>query len=175
MQIITPTADHVPALAQLAAQTFTETFAHLYPFEDLQAFLRRSYNHDALTAEVSRPDNVWRMVVDDLGAGLAYLQCGPVSLPHSDADPAAQGEIKRLYVRETMQGKGLGRQFMTMALDWLGERYGDAPQWVGVWSENLKAQALYNSYGFEKAGDYRFAVGSTLDEEFILRRVPQDN
>ena len=34
---------------------------------------------------------------------------------------------------------------MTIALDHLGERYGDAPQWLGVWSENLRAQALYRS------------------------------
>ncbi len=172
MQIITPTADHVPALAQLAAQTFSETFAHLYPIEDLQAFLRKSYGHDALTTEIAQPGQFWRMLVDDTGAGVAYLQCGPVSLPHLEADPSRQGEIKRLYVRQTMQGKGLGRQFMTMALDWLKERYGDAPQWIGVWSENHKAQALYGSYGFQRVGEYQFPVGSTLDDEFILRRNP---
>jgi RimJ/RimL family protein N-acetyltransferase len=40
-----------------------------------------------------------------------------------------------------------------------------------VWSQNHKAQKLYISAGFEKVGDYLFAVGETRDEEFILRKA----
>ena len=61
---------------------------------------------------------------------------------------------------------------MDRALGWLGERYGEAPQWIGVWSENLRAQSLYRAYGFEKAGEYIFPVGETQDLEFIFRRNP---
>ena len=46
------------------------------------------------------------------------------------------------------------------------------PQWIGVWSDNFKAQALYKAYGFERVGEYKFPVGKTLDDEFILRRRP---
>jgi len=41
-----------------------------------------------------------------------------------------------------------------------------------VWSENLRAQSLYRGYGFEKAGEYSFPVGETLDRELIFRRIP---
>jgi len=101
---------------------------------------------------------------------VAYLHCGPVTLPHADADPITQGELKRLYVHSSQQGKGLGKTLMTVAAGWLSETYGDAPQWIGVWSQNHKAQALYMSQGFEKVGGYQFAVGKTMDDEFILRR-----
>jgi diamine N-acetyltransferase len=75
-------------------------------------------------------------------------------------------------VRADQQGKGLGRLLMGVALDHLHDRYGDAPQWLGVWSENHRAQSLYRSHGFEKAGEYDFPVGATLDREFIFRRRP---
>ena len=102
----------------------------------------------------------------------AGTQVGPVTLPHPEADSARDGELKRLYVRATHQGQGLGRLLMDMALAEMGDRYGQAPQWIGVWSENHKAQALYAACGFVRVGAYQFAVGETMDDEFILRRQP---
>jgi ribosomal protein S18 acetylase RimI-like enzyme len=54
---------------------------------------------------------------------------------------------------------------------WL-ERDGPRTIWIGVWSENHGAQRFYARQGFEKVGEYGFAVGSTVDREFILRRTP---
>jgi ribosomal protein S18 acetylase RimI-like enzyme len=162
---------HIPVLSQLACDTFSETFAHLYPPEDLQAFLLKSYAPEKLAAEVADTAQFWRIVYDG-DAAVAYLHCGPVGLPHPDADPAQAGELKRLYVHSSQQGKGLGKTLLAMAMDWMSETYGDALQWIGVWSENHKAQALYLSHGFEKVGAYQFPVGTVLDDEFILRRQP---
>ena len=171
MTLLPVTPDLVPALSTLAIDSFTETFGHLYPREDLEAFLRKSYAHDALLADIHDPAQYWRIVLDDSGAGVAYMQCGKVGLPHPDARPGFEGELKRLYVHSS-QGKGLGRTLLSAAIAHLTERFGDAPQWIGVWSENHKAQALYASFGFHRVGAYQFSVGNTLDDEFILRRIP---
>jgi ribosomal protein S18 acetylase RimI-like enzyme len=171
MRILPVEPHHVPALSQLAMDTFVETFGHLYPPEDLSAFLEKSYASERLATEITDPAQFWRIVYEGDDA-VAYLQCGPVSLPHADADPAREGELKRLYVHSSQQGKGLGKKLLTIAMNWMNETYGDAAQWIGVWSQNHKAQALYLSYGFETAGAYQFAVGKTLDDEFILRRQP---
>jgi ribosomal protein S18 acetylase RimI-like enzyme len=101
------------------------------------------------------------------------MQCGKVGLPHPDVRPSFEGELKRLYVHSSQQGKGLGRTLLSAAIDHMAERFGDAPQWIGVWSENHKAQALYASFGFHRVGAYQFSVGNTLDDEFILRRIPR--
>ena len=52
---------------------------------------------------------------------------------------------------------------------WL-ERDGACDLWIGVWSENYGAQKFYGRHGFEKVGEYGFAVGKTIDREFILKR-----
>lgn len=172
MRVHAVTAADIPALSDLAVDTFTETFGHLYPPDDLQAFLNKHYTPEALAAEMAEAGQFWRMIVDDSGAAVAYLQCAPVGLPHPDARPDREGEIKRLYVRASAQGIGLGKQLMHLALAHFAAQYGDAPQWIGVWSENRRALGLYGSYGFEKVGEYQFPVGGTLDDEFILRRQP---
>jgi ribosomal protein S18 acetylase RimI-like enzyme len=41
---------------------------------------------------------------------------------------------------------------------------------LGVFSENLGGQKFYARQGFEKIGEYYFAVGDHRDHEFILRR-----
>ncbi len=171
MRILPVEPLHIPALSQLAIDTFVETFGHLYPPEDLEAFLNKSYAPAKLAVEIADTRQFWRIVYEGDDA-VAYLQCGPVGLPHPEADPAQAGELKRLYVHSSQQGKGLGKMLLTIALDWLSQTYGQNPQWIGVWSENYKAQALYLSRGFEKVGAYQFPVGQTLDDEFILRRKP---
>ncbi len=98
---------------------------------------------------------------------MGYVQAGPCTLPHSQVTPDC-GEVKRLYVRQQVQGSGLGSRLLTTALEWL-----EAPSrrlWIGVWSLNHGAQRLYRRHGFERVGAYQFPVGNTLDDEFILAR-----
>ena len=171
MQIVTPTLEDVPRLRQLMQATFIETFGHLYPARDLSAFLTTAYSSGAVTAEISASQNFWRMILDEDGRPAAYLECVPGHLPHPECTPE-HGEIKRVYVLERHQGKRLGHQLMQIALKHLADRYPDAPQWLGVWSENLKAQRLYQAYGFEKVGEYTFPVGNTEDRDFIFRKQP---
>ncbi|HEX7800451.1 MAG TPA: N-acetyltransferase [Asticcacaulis sp.] len=172
MRIVPVEPDHIRALSELAQVSFTETFGYLYPPEDLAHYLHKAYAGPALAAEAADPLQFWRIAFDEDGRAAGYLQCGPVSLPHPDADPSREGELKRLYIHSDFQGRGLGRGLLNLALAHLSERYGAAAQWIGVWSRNHKAQKLYASAGFEKVGDYLFAVGDTRDAEFILRKAP---
>jgi ribosomal protein S18 acetylase RimI-like enzyme len=165
--------DDAPALAALAEATFIETFgpdgfAIPYPADDLADFLRASYAPERVAAWIADPaETVW--VAEDAGGVLvAYAEVGPNTLPHPEAKPG-EGELKRIYVRRSAQGTGLGRALLELSLQRLDPR-GEARIWLGVWSGNLKAQRLYARYGFAKAGEYEFRVGRTRDREFILRR-----
>ena len=93
---------------------------------------------------------------------------GPCGLPHAEVTPAC-GELKRIYLLKAWQNGGLGRRLFAETLDWL-QAAGPRAIWIGVWSENFGAQRLYRRRGFEKVGEYGFAVGQTIDREFILRR-----
>lgn len=158
-------AEDAADLARLARHTFSETFGHQYPPEDLAAFVAR-YTPDLFGRILSDPAHrLW--IVREKGQAIGYAHAGPCELPHLDVT-ATCGELKRLYVRQDAQNGGLGTALLREALTWLA-----APGrklWVGVYAENHRAQRLYAQHGFRKVGEYEFIVGGTRDPEFIFCR-----
>lgn len=161
------TIDDADTVSSLGARTFAETFAHLYPSQDLEAFLAYAYGLERTRNDLADPAKATWLLEDD-GEAVGYVLAGPCDLPHPEVKPE-HGELKRLYVLRSHQGGGTGSRLLHTALDWL-ERDGPRPLWIGVWSENLGAQRLYERMGFAKVGEYFFPVGETRDLEFILRR-----
>jgi GNAT superfamily N-acetyltransferase len=154
-------------LVEIGRTTFAETFGHLYPPQDLAAFLAEAHSLQRAQADLADPAKAaWLAEVD--GEAVGYALAGPCKLPHPQAT-ADCGELERIYLRAGRQGGGVGSRLLDAALAWLVK---DGPRqlWIGVWSENLGAQRLYARRGFEVAGTYEFIVGETRDRELIMRR-----
>lgn len=158
--------DDAPTLATLGAATFTETFGHLYPPQDLQAFLLEAHSVKAWSRALSQRA-VWLAALPDT-TPVGFIAVGPCKLPIENREPEA-GEIHQLYVLARHHNLRLGSRLMDVGLAWL-DSHARAPVYVGVWSENFGAQRFYRRYGFDKVGEYGFPVGRTVDREFILRR-----
>lgn len=162
----------IPALADLKLVTFRQTFLEEgfgipYPPADLALFETDSYSEAAVAGEIADPaKRTW--VAEQAGQLIGYVQIGPCKLPHPEASPD-HGELYQLYVRREAQGLKLGKALLLLSLDHLAATR-PGPIWLGVWSGNERAQAVYRAGGFEKVGDYRFRVGSWYDEEYIFRK-----
>ena len=160
------------ALSAFSCRTFVETFVEgfnvPYPQADLERFFQESFGEDALRSRIEDSESVFWIAERD-GDLLAPCHAGPNGLPHADAKPGEM-ELRRLYVSKDAQGLGLGTTLMKQALEWM-QAHTTGALWIGVWSGNLKAQKLYNAYGFEKVGEYQYPVGDWMDDEFILRRA----
>ncbi len=155
------------ALAHIGRATFTETFSHLYPPQDLADFLTDSHNLERTHQELSDPlQAAW--LVEQEGLVVGYAQAGPCKLPHLEVSPA-DGELKRIYLLSAHRGHGAGSRLLAATLSWL-EKDGPRTLWIGVWSGNFGAQRLYERHGFQHVGEYEFPVGRVRDREFILRR-----
>ncbi|MBW0151006.1 MAG: GNAT family N-acetyltransferase [Phenylobacterium sp.] len=161
-------ADDIQTLAEVGRATFTETFGHLYPPEDLGAFLNAAYGTAYLAEALADPDRaLWLAELE--GQAVGHALAGPCDLPHPAVGPGSL-EVKRLYLRKSVQGGGLGARLFEAVLAWL-ERDGPQDLWLGVWSDNHGAQRFYRRYGFSPVGEYGFPVGATVDREFIFRRM----
>lgn len=154
-------------LADLGARTFAATFGHLYPREDLEAYLVEAYGLERTRADLADPAKASWLVEAD-GQAVGYALAGPCGLPHDEVTPRC-GELKRIYFLKAWQGGGLGARLFAETMAWL-QSTGPRDVWIGVWSENFGAQRFYTRQGFENVGGYGFRVGGTVDSEFIFRR-----
>jgi len=159
--------DDAEALVDLGVLTFRETFEHLYSSEDLNAYLVEAYAPERIRADLADPAKASWLVEKD-GQAIGYALAGPCNLPHPEVTPAC-GELKRIYFLKAHQRGGLGKVLFAETMAWL-QSGGPRDVWLGVWSENHPALRFYDGQGFEKAGEYGFQVGTTVDREFILRR-----
>ena len=155
------------ALSAIGAETFVQTFGHLYPPSDLEQFVAEAYGLERTVDDLADPAKASWIVEAD-GQVVGYALAGPCGLPHPEVTPAC-GELKRLYLLKAWQNGGLGARLFAETIGWLQGR-GPRTVWIGVWSENHGAQRFYGRHGFEKAGEYGFAVGNTIDREYILKR-----
>ena len=162
------TLDDAPALSALGATTFTETFGHSYPPEDLQAFLVDAHSVEAWRKTLADPHRAVWLAVSAHTTPIGFILVGACKLPVENKKATA-GEVQQLYVLATHQNLRLGKRLMDIGLLWLNEQ-GRMPIYIGVWSENYGAQRFYDRYGFKKVGEYGFPVGKTVDHEFILKR-----
>lgn len=154
-------------LAALGAATFAETFAHLYSAENLSRFLEESHSVPVWRATLADPAvDVWVAETAE-GRALAYAQTARCTLPAPELEADA-GELSRLYVLAEAQGEGLGRALLDLALENLGQKF--KATYLSVWSENFRAQRIYEARGFRKVADYKYMVGDHADDEWVMKR-----
>lgn len=159
------TAD-APALARLGAETFTETFGHLYRREDLDLFLD-NHREEKWRDDLADPSLAVRIAEVD-GAAVAYAKVGPPSLPFEVTRPTA--ELKQFYVLKPWHGAGVAQALMA----WVEEearRRGAEQICLSVFIDNHRARRFYARYGFVIIGQYHFMVGGHADDDLIMLRT----
>ncbi len=155
-------------MAALAAKTFAATFGHLYTLENLTAHLTSQCSASYFRAALEEGDSVFLMRHE--GDLIGYGKYGRVALPVTPPIPAGAVEIHRVYIDAQHQGHGLGKQLMMHML--AQPLVALAPViYIGVWEENIRAQALYARYGFKQVGRYLYHVGTQSDRELIMART----
>ena len=156
-------------LSAISRETFVETFGHLYKPEDMAWHLDFAYAPGKYRDALDEQGAAAWLLEDEAGDAKGYAFAGPCGLPHEDVQ-AGDLELKRLYLRRTVQNGGWGARLFLEAEDWM-RRNGPAAIWIGVWSGNDGAQRFYARHGYEKVGEYLYPVGEARDLEFIFRKV----
>ncbi|HXS49575.1 MAG TPA: GNAT family N-acetyltransferase [Sphingomicrobium sp.] len=158
--------DDAAALRALFADSFVETFGHLYRPADLHEFL--DTNSEAKwRGNLTDPDVAIR-VAESGGELLGFVELAPKKLPYETAATAL--ELRRLYLKSRAQGKGIADELMRWALTEASAR-GAEELVLSVYVDNHRARRFYQRYGFEAVGKFDFMVGTHADEDLILRHI----
>ena len=158
----------IPALSNLCADTFRETFSHDNTEEELQAFFDEAYNHDVLKRELDHDESeTYLAYVDDVLAGYLKVNWGDAQ---TESELENAFEVQRLYVLKEYHGQGVGKALFEKALR-IAESGNFSWAWLGVWEKNYKAQRFYTQYGFEKFGEHQFVVTpEKVDIDWLLKK-----
>jgi len=87
-------------------------------------------------------------VAQDFGAVVGFVNVSIVNESHSLLQPMRFGRVGSVGVAESKRGKGIGRELMRQAQDWVFGR-GGAEVRLNVWAFNTKALRLYEELGYE--------------------------
>ena len=153
------------ALAMMARAAFTDTFGHLYPPADLNAFLDEAFGPEGLPTQIGHPDFTIRLATE-WDAIVGFAKIGPVGFPGEW--PRHAVELYQLYVASSHLGAGVGPALMDWTITTARAR-GASQLILSVYVDNHRAKAFYTRYGFVDIGRYDFPVGGTIDEDRIMR------
>ncbi|MCK1217916.1 GNAT family N-acetyltransferase [Streptococcus uberis] len=160
--------EEVTTLRDLAIQTFTETFGGHNTDEQLQEFFEQDYTLEVLGKELKSTENEVYFLRKD-GEVVGYLKVN-WGEDQTEQELEDSFEIQRIYILNAYQGHGLGKFLFEFALE-RAYASGKSWAWLGVWENNLKAQALYRKYGFEKFSEHSFAVGDLVDTDWLMKKA----
>lgn len=162
------TADDAAMLADLATQTFRDTFEAYNDPADMDAYVSEALTAERFAAEIDDPANVWFVAeVDGSPAGYAKVRSG---LAHESVTGDSPIEISRLYAEKHFHGRGVGRSLIEACFD-EARRQDARTVWLGVWEHNARAIAFYEKCGFERCGATTFVLGKDVQTDAVMFRA----
>ena len=152
--------DAAAALSVLASKIFYDTFAGTCTEEDMQGFLDQFYSGAQLGKELL-DEETFCFFAEENGLPVAYLHFKEDYSNFDEIKKWKALELKRIYVLQEFQGKGIAQKLMDFFLNFAAEKKYEVV-WLGVWEHNLRAQKFYEKYGFADSGyTHDFPIGST--------------
>jgi len=156
-----------PALAELAARTFRDTFAADNRPEDMVLHIASAYGTSQQQKELVDPRITTLLVeIDGQLAGYAQLRSGETPECVTGESPI---ELWRFYIAQPWHGRGAAHALMQRA-EAEAYRRGGRTLWLGVWERNERAKAFYRKTGFVDVGAHVFMVGTDAQTDRILTR-----
>jgi diamine N-acetyltransferase len=170
-------------LRDFGEQEFVRTFGYLYVDcqDDYEVFKAQSYSEKQYLEWITNSDYLVSSayIVSDDGSEklVGYALGGPCGLPLEGSDGFNEttalhaGELKRLYVLPETFGTGIAQTLLTEVMQFLRKDEANAGRdiYLGVYSENPRAQSFYAKNNFKKVGEYSFMVGTHADREFLMK------
>lgn len=157
-----------PRLSAFGRRIFHDTFAPANNPADLGAYLESAYTEPRQLAEILDPGIVTLLLeIEGTLAAFAQLRSSPSGDGVAGADPI---ELWRFYVDPAWHGKGVAASFMDTA-EKVARSRGAGTLWLGVWENNLRAQAFYRKCGFAEVGSHIFVVGTDPQRDLVMSKA----
>jgi ribosomal protein S18 acetylase RimI-like enzyme len=154
-------------IAKLGARLFQDAFGTDNHPEDMAHYLAANFAPAVIAAELVDPAAKFFL------AYAADTLVGYAKLDHRKKPKCVTGpnpvELQRLYVDQTIIGKGYGAALMRVCLQ-RAQQAGYQTIWLGVWKKNQRAIRFYQKWGFVKMDEQQFVLGSDIQHDWVMAR-----
>ncbi len=158
----------VDALALIGAATFLETFAGILDGAAIVTHCNREHAADAYARQIESGAVAWLAECEVGNAPVGFALLGKPDLPGMRMD-GTDLELKRIYALSRFHGSGIGAALMEKVVNEAINRSAKRLL-LGVYAENLRAQAFYAKNGFAKIADRKFDVGGRSYDDVVLAK-----
>lgn len=159
--------DDANLLTSLGKRCFYEAFNAVTAPADMQAYLKTTFHKAAIESQLM--DERSLIFIAEVGADPAgYVYSHPAIPPPCVGEKAAV-KLERLYLRKRYYGRAVGDALMQISIEKSRLR-GYQSIWLSSWELNDRANAFYKKWEFKIVGSQKFAVGSDIQNDFILSR-----
>lgn len=159
--------DDLGLLSAFATATFTNTYKHLIHPETIKAYTSKAFEESRLRELIKSEASVFYIACcnDDI-CGYCKLNIAPFQ---SVVNDLLGIEVEKLYLNESVKGKGLGAALLQKAI---AEGLSRVMQfiWLAVWEKNEHAIAFYTRKGFSKFGVLPFSMGEEVFQDLLMKR-----
>ncbi len=158
-------------LAELGRATFLEAFAGEIEHDSLTAFADGRFGARQQAAELAQADTIF-FIASHGGHTAGYAKLCQ-SVPPACINDRPVIELERLYLHAEWQGLGIARALMNACMTETRDR-GCGGMWLDVWDQNLRAQAFYQYFLFQFAGERPYVVGNETQRHLLMYRLLRD-
>jgi len=153
------------ALAELAARTFSDTYAEQNDPAHMAAHRARAFSPAIQAAEIADPAMRTLLAIEG-DAMVGFAQVRRKDPPACVREPAAV-ELARIYVDRGAHGRGVAQALMGAARA-AAVALGGRHLWLGVWERNPRAIAFYRKMEFRDVGATHFYVGPDRQDDRVF-------
>lgn len=126
--------------------------------EDLDAFVTRNYNTEAIHAELSDEHNIYHIIYcDGEPAGFSKIV---LNAANANIQQTNVTKLDRIYLLQTFFNRKLGQELLRFNID-LAKANNQAGIWLYTWTGNERAVNFYKRNGFTIIGSHDFKVTET--------------
>lgn len=153
------------ALADLARQTFVETYAEQNDAEQIRTHCEKNFGIAQQSKEIADPNYVVILAFHDqqlVGFAQVVNNPAPASI---EADNAVA--LYRYYVKKEWHGKGIAQPLLAEA-EKAAKTFGANQLWLGMWEHNARALAYYQKVGFQHVGWMDYEFGGVIERDYVL-------
>lgn len=154
------------AIQNISTLTFIETFAAVNTPENIENYVKESFNSEQLTSEINNVDSMFYLATSGAEV-VGYLKINFGAAQTESINKNAL-EIHRIYVIQAFHGKKVG-QLLIEEVKKIAQDTGVDFIWLGVWEENHRAVHFYNKNNFIEFDKHVFKLGNEEQTDLLMQ------